>query len=134
MDAQGGTAAYTGANVKPHLGEVPGRDCVAIGNILANDKVVPALAEAFAREPALPLTARLIGALEAGLAAGGEHGPVRSAAVIVVADEVFPLVDLRVDAADQPIAALAALWREYEPWADEFVIRAVDPDRAKGVS
>jgi uncharacterized Ntn-hydrolase superfamily protein len=134
MDGRGHTAAYTGALVKPHLGMVHGRDCVAIGNILANDRVVPAVADHFAAEPAAPLAARLIGALAAGLAAGGEHGPVRSAAVYVVAEEIFPLVDLRVDAADQPIAALAALWEEYVPWVDEFVIRAVDPDRAKGVS
>jgi uncharacterized Ntn-hydrolase superfamily protein len=134
MDAAGRTAAYTGARVKPHLGMVHRRDCVAIGNILANDRVVPAVADGFAADPGAPLAARLIGGLAAGLDAGGEHGPVRSAAVTVVAAEIFPLVDLRVDAADAPIAALAALWREYEPWADEFVIRAVDPDRAKGVS
>jgi uncharacterized Ntn-hydrolase superfamily protein len=134
MDRAGRTAAFTGARVKPHLGEVQREDCVAIGNILANDAVVPAMAEAFAARPRDALAARLVHALAAGLAAGGEHGPVRSAALIVVAEESFPLVDLRVDAADQPIAALAALWKEYEPWADEFVIRAVDPDRAKGGS
>ena len=134
MDAAGRTAAYTGARVKPHLGMVHGRDCVAIGNILANDRIVPALADRFAAEPAAPLAARLIGALAAGLAAGGEHGPVRSAAVTVVAEQIFPLVDLRVDAADQPIAALAALWEEYVPWVDEFVVRAIDPDRAKGMT
>ncbi len=134
MDAKGRTAAYTGALVKPHLGMVHAPNCVAIGNILANDRVVPAVAEGFAAKPHEHLAARLIAGLTAGLAAGGEHGPVRSAAVIVVAEEIFPLVDLRVDAADQPIAALAALWEEYVPWVDEFVVRAVDPDRAKGVS
>src|SRR5258706_246063 len=70
--------------------------------------------------------------IEAGLDAGGENGPVRSAALLVVHEESFPLVDLRVDGADGPIAALRALWTEYIPWLDEFVIRAVDPDRAKG--
>jgi uncharacterized Ntn-hydrolase superfamily protein len=134
MDTAGRTAAYTGARVKPHLGEVPGRDCIVIGNILANDRVLPAMANGFAAAPETPLAARLVHALEAGLAAGGEHSAVRSAALIVVADQSFPLVDLRVDAADQPIAALAALWKEYMPWADEFVIRAIDPDRAKGGS
>lgn len=134
MDASGRTAAHAGAHVKPHLGASHGRDCVAIGNILANDRVLPAMAERFAAAPASPLAARLIGALAAGLEAGGEHGPVRSAAVLVVAEQSFPLVDLRVDAVDQPIAALAALWQEYIPWVDEFVIRAVDPDRAQGAS
>jgi uncharacterized Ntn-hydrolase superfamily protein len=59
---------------------------------------------------------------------------VRSAALCVVAEESFPLVDLRADASDQPIAALQALWDEYEEWTEEFVVRAVDPDRAKSSS
>ena len=134
MDAAGRTAAHTGTHVKPHLGDVQARDCVVLGNILANDAVLPAMAAAFTASPEDALAARLVGALEAGLAAGGEHQPVRSAALVVVADQSFPLVDLRVDAADRPIAALAALWREYAPWADEFVLRAIDPDRAKGGS
>ena len=130
MDTAGRTAAHTGTRVKPHLGAQHGRDCVVIGNILANDRVIPAMAAAFEAEPETALAGRLVGALAAGLAAGGEHAPVRSAALLVVATESFPLVDLRVDAADQPIAALAALWREYEPWSAAFVQRAVDPDRA----
>jgi uncharacterized Ntn-hydrolase superfamily protein len=134
MDAAGRTAAYSGARVKPQRGEVHGADCIVIGNILADDAVLPAMAASFAAAPDEPLAARLVQALEAGLAAGGEHGPVRSAALLVVAAQSFPLVDLRIDAADQPIAALAALWREYRPWADEFVLRAIDPDRAKGGS
>ena len=60
--------------------------------------------------------------------------PIRSAALLVVQQEKFPLVDLRVDAAERPIAALRALWQEYLPWVDEFVVRAIDPDRARGGS
>jgi len=134
MDAAGHTAAFTGDRVKPHLGERQERDCVAIGNILANDRVLPALTASFAGAPEAPLAARLVAALAAGLAAGGEHAPLRSAALLVVADQSFPLVDLRVDGSDQPIAALAALWEEYRPWSDEFVLRAIDPDRAQGGS
>jgi uncharacterized Ntn-hydrolase superfamily protein len=134
MDVAGRTAAYSGKHVKPQFGEVHGKDCVAIGNILANDRVLPAMAETFAAAPGDALAARVIAALASGLAAGGEHGPVRSAAVYVVAEEQFPLVDLRVDAADEPIKALRALWEEYVPWVDEFVTRAIAPDRAKGAS
>ncbi|HUN47485.1 MAG TPA: DUF1028 domain-containing protein [Stellaceae bacterium] len=132
IDAGGRTAAYSGRHVKPHLNEAHGENCVAIGNILANDRVVPAMTAAFAARSGEPLAARLLSALEAALEAGGEHGPVRSAAVHVVHEQAFPLVDLRVDAADRPIASLRALWQEYIPWVDEFVVRAVDPDRAKG--
>jgi len=56
---------------------------------------------------------------------------VRSAALLVVHQQDFPLVDLRIDAADEPIAALRALWDEYAPWVDEFVVRALDPDKAR---
>lgn len=134
IDGAGRTASYSGRLVKPHFGNVHGRDCVAIGNILASDRVVPAMAAAFQARPAAQLAERLLIALEAGLEAGGEHGPVRSAALLVVHEEHFPLIDLRVDAADRPLTALRALWQEYIPWIDEFVVRAVDPDRAKGGS
>lgn len=134
IDAIGRTAAYSGKHVKPHLGEAHGADCVAVGNILANDRVVPAMMAAFAIDARKVLAERLLMALEAGLEAGGEHGPVRSAALLVVQQETFPLVDLRVDAAERPIATLRALWQEYLPWVDEFVVRAIDPDRARGGS
>ena len=74
----------------------------------------------------------MVAALEAGDAAGGETGALRSAALIVVGDEEFPLVDLRVDSTSEPLAALRALWEEYEPWASDFVRRALDPDAATG--
>ena len=68
-------------------------------------------------------------ALEAGLAAGGERSPVRSAAVLVVGEAPFALVDLRVDDGDTPIRALRALWDAYRPRVDEFVDRALAPDQ-----
>ncbi|HTZ81395.1 MAG TPA: DUF1028 domain-containing protein [Stellaceae bacterium] len=134
IDAAGRTASHSGRQVKPHLGAAHGRDCVAIGNILANDRVVPAMTAAFEAEPEDHLAERLLQAIEAALVAGGEHGPVRSAALYVAHEYSFPLVDLRVDAAERPVAALRALWQEYIPWVEEFVLRAVDPDRAKGGS
>lgn len=134
IDAKGRTAAFSGANIKSIKNEVHGKDCVSIGNIIANPDVPVAIARAFERDPAAQLGERLMGALEAGLAAGGETGEVRSAALLVVHQENFPLVDLRVDEADQPIAALRVLWTKYIPWVDEFVVRAVDPDRARGMT
>lgn len=134
IDAAGRTAHVHGAHVKPALGAGHAKDCVAIGNILANDGVPAAMAAAFAADPAAHLAERLLRALEAGLAAGGEHGPVFSASLLVVDTEVFPLVDLRIDSGADPIARLRALWEEYIPWMDEFVIRAVTPNAAKGVS
>jgi uncharacterized Ntn-hydrolase superfamily protein len=134
IDAKGRTASYTGDRIASIRNEVHGKDCVAIGNIIANTDVPVAMARRFERDPAAPLAERLMQALEAGLDAGGELKAVRSSALLVVHEQDFPLVDLRVDAADAPIAALRTLWQEYIPWVDEFIVRAVDPDKAQGGS
>jgi len=131
MDAEGRTAHFHGAKVKPALNAAHGRDVIAIGNILANDRVPAAMAAAFEAAEGQPLAERLLCGLEAGEAAGGEHGEVHSANLLVVEHEVFPLVDLRVDWDAAPITALRRLWEMYAPMLEDFVIRAVDPDRAQ---
>ena len=128
MDAAGRTAAYSGARNKPEVGEGQGPDVVAIGNILANSRVPAAMARGFAADPGAPLAERLLHALDEGLAAGGENGPVRSAHLLIVEKESFPLVDLRVDWADAPIGALRELWGLYAPQVQDYVVRALDPD------
>ena len=127
MDRSGGTAFFHGARVKPRSGAVQGRGVLALGNILANDDVLPAIAAAFeAREGTL--AERLIAALEAGEAAGGEHGAIASAALLVVEREAFPLVDIRVDRHAAPLTELRALWEEYAPQSDDYQRRALAPD------
>ncbi|PZW48143.1 putative Ntn-hydrolase superfamily protein [Humitalea rosea] len=131
IDAQGGTAHFHGERVKPARGAAHGPDVVAIGNILANDQVPDAMVAAF-QGAGGALADRLLVALAAGEAAGGEHGPVVSAALRIVTDQDFPYADLRVDRAADPITTLAGLWADYAPWADEFVLRALTPDAARG--
>ncbi len=53
---------------------------------------------------------------------------MRSAHLLVVDRDPFPLIDLRIDWHDQPIAELRALWQRYAPLAADFVLRAIDPD------
>jgi uncharacterized Ntn-hydrolase superfamily protein len=130
IDRSGATAHFDGANVKPVRSVAHGTDVVALGNILANADVAPAMAAAFLAAPDRPLAERLVRALEAGEAAGGEHGEVTSASLVVVDREAFPYVDLRVDFDPAPLPALRALWERYAPLADGFVRRAVDPDDA----
>jgi uncharacterized Ntn-hydrolase superfamily protein len=127
IDNQGRTASYSGASVKPERAEVHGRDCVALANIVRSGTVPAAMVKAFEAEPDAPLALRLINALEAGDAAGGEFKPLMSAGLIVAYRELFPYVDLRVDSDVDPIKTMRRLWREYEPVADTFVARAVDP-------
>lgn len=130
MDAQGRTAHFDGERVKPSRSVFHGTDVVALGNILANESVAPAMGEAFLANAELPLAERLLRALEAGEAAGGEHGAVQCASLLVMDREIFPYVDLRIDYADGPIPALRALWERYAPLADGFVQRAIDPEDA----
>jgi uncharacterized Ntn-hydrolase superfamily protein len=128
IDHAGRTASHSGAGVKPQRAEAHGRDCVAIANIVRSDTIPAAMVKAFEADPAAPLAARLIAALEAGQGAGGEFKPLVSAGLVVAFREAFPYVDLRVDSDGDPIGTLRRLWAEYEPLADMYVARAVDPD------
>lgn len=130
VDAMGRTAFFSG---KQSLGIhdcVVGRQCVAAGNLLANKTVVAAMAMAFEGGAGM-LADRLVLALRAGQAQGGEAGQVHSAALKVAGDESWPMIDLRVDWADeQPIEELAVLWRAYHPQMQDYLIRALDPTAA----
>lgn len=130
IDAAGCTAVYSGTHVRGERGEAQGRDCAAIANIVRSETIPRAMVERFEQSPDLPLAQRLVDALAAGEAAGGERVPVTSAALLVVDRESFPYVDLRVDDHATPIAELARLWAAYRPEADAYVVRAVDPERA----
>ncbi len=131
LDAGGGTAHFHGARVKPSLEAAHGPNVVALGNILANDRVPAAMRDAFLAAAAEPLAERLMLALEAGEAAGGEGNPVTSAVLLVVEREVFPLVDLRVDLHPAAVGELRRIWNAYRPSVEEFVVRAVNPNEAK---
>ena len=128
LDATGHGAHYTGARNKPAHAAATGPDCVAIGNILRNDTVPAAMVAAFAADPHAALPDRLLAALDAGHGAGGEEKPLVSAALLVVRDMPFPYVDLRVDAAADPLGELRRLWHLYAPFADTVVGRALAPD------
>lgn len=130
IDAAGRTAVFSGAHVRGERGEAEGRDCAAIANIVRSPTVPQAMAESFERAPDRPLAQRLVEALAAGEAAGGERVPVTSAALLVADRESFPYVDLRIDDHAAPITELARLWSAYRPEADAYVVRAVDPERA----
>ena len=130
IDAAGRTAVYAGANVRAQRGGAQGRDCAAIANVVRSASLPQAMVAAFEAAPDQLLARRLLDALAAGEAAGGEYQPVTSAALVVVDRESFPYVDLRIDDHAQPIAELARLWEKYEPEAQAYVIRAVDPEAA----
>jgi len=130
IDAGGRGAVFNGANITSIRNARLGRDCAAAGNILRNTTVVDAMVASFEQDEDEPLAERLMRAIEAGAAAGGELKQLKSAALLVVHRESFPFVDLRIDLSPQPLVELRFLWELYQPMADEYVVRAVDPDEA----
>ncbi|SME92673.1 Uncharacterized conserved protein, Ntn-hydrolase superfamily [Tistlia consotensis] len=129
LERSGAAAHVTGASCLPSCGGLVGRDCLALGNYLASDAVLPAMVEAF-ETTAGPLAERLIAGLAAGLAAGGELDPLQSAALLVYGGPDFAYADLRIDKSATPVAELALLWQDWKPKADAYVVRTLDPDSA----
>lgn len=130
VDRDGHVAVHSGEKTLGIHAHATGNGCVAAGNLLANDGVPDAMIAAFAADPGRELAERLLGALQAGLAAGGEAGEVRSAGVLVASRVSWPVVDLRVDWDDAPIARLGELWQVYAPQMQDYVTRALDPASA----
>ncbi|MDA7989168.1 MAG: DUF1028 domain-containing protein [Alphaproteobacteria bacterium] len=132
IDAKNAGAVHAGAHTLGVGGESRAADALAAGNLLASADVPRAMTDAFtAAAASAHFGERLVAALEAGVAAGGEAGPVRSAGLLLVRDLPFPLADLRVDWSEGcPVAELRALWRIYFPQMEEYVTRAVDPRSA----
>ena len=130
IDAQGHTAFFTGKEALGVHNAVAGEQCVAAGNMLAGVHVIEAMVRAFENAPGL-LADRLLAAMYAAIAAGGEAGPVHSAALKVVDDLVWPIVDLRIDWVDEdPIGKLDGLWQAYQPQMLDYVTRALNPTAA----
>jgi uncharacterized Ntn-hydrolase superfamily protein len=128
IDPQGETAYYHGDRISSIHAAAQGNAVCAIGNILRSEAVPQAMVEAFSQEPEAHLAERLLRALEAGLEAGGELKQVKSAALLVVHEQPFPLVDLRIELDPQPLAELRFLWELYRPQLELYVRRAIDPD------
>lgn len=132
LAADGTGAFFNGARIVSIAKGRIGRDCVAAGNILRTVAVVDAMVEDFEANEDQGLAERLMRAIEAGAAAGGELRQLKSAGLLVVHRESFPYVDLRVDLSSQPLVELRFLWELYQPQASAYVVRAVDPDQAPG--
>jgi len=130
IDNQGRTAFFSGSQTLGCYHAVAGVQCVGAGNMLANTAVIDALVKTFETTQG-QLADRLVAAMQAALAAGGEAGPVHSAALKVVGKLSWPIIDLRVDWAEEnPVDVLARLWAEYRPQMQDYITRALDPTQA----
>lgn len=130
IDGQGHTAFFTGKEALGVHNAVAGEQCVAAGNMLSGVPVIEAMVQAFENTPGM-LADRLLAAMHAAIAAGGEAGPVHSAALKVMGNVIWPIVDLRVDWTEvDPIGQLDALWQAYRPQMQDYLTRALNPTAA----
>lgn len=114
VDRHGRTAAWTGANCVMWCGSVAAGGISVAGNMLANETVVAATLAAWKAHPDLPMPDRLMAAMDAGEAAGGDRRGRQSAAMLMVSTEDFPDINLRVDDHPEPLTELRrllALWK-----------------------
>lgn len=130
IDRYGSVAWHSGERAFAECAVATGTGVVAMGNLLANTLIPDAMVAAFDEATGKPFAERLMMGLEAGLAAGGETKPVRSAGIKICLEFDWPVVDLRVDWHDTPIAELRAIWNEYAPQEAAFIQRARDPNNA----
>lgn len=130
VDRNGRTAIHSGPNSLGIWTQAQAENVASGGNLLANDGVPQAIVDGFLSSSG-HLGDRLIAAMRAGLAAGGEAGPVHSAGMKIVDKVSWPVADLRCDWTEEcPIEAVATAWAIYKPQLDAYVQRALDPRAA----
>jgi uncharacterized Ntn-hydrolase superfamily protein len=119
LDASGRTAAHTGRDCIDWCGHLEGPGFSLAGNMLAGRQVLEDTARALLDNAALPFAQRLIAAMNAGEAAGGDKRGKQSAALLIHGEEDWPLLDLRVDDHPDPLAELGRLEQvSRELWVD----------------
>ena len=114
VDRYGRTAAWTGGNCVDWCGSVSAEGVSVAGNMLAGEPTIQQTLRMWNTSGALPMPERLMMAMEAGEAAGGDRRGKQSAAMVMVTTEDFPDLNLRVDDHTEPLAELRRLldiWR-----------------------
>jgi uncharacterized Ntn-hydrolase superfamily protein len=123
MDAQGRIAAHTGADCVEWCGHIEGDGFSIAGNMLTGAGVLDESAKTYTAEAGRPFAQRLIAAMQAGEAAGGDKRGKQSAALLIYGEEEWSSLDLRVDDHVEPLAELARLeqvsrerWVHFRPF------------------
>ena len=132
VDRDGGSAAFTGADTDAWAGHRTGPNYSVQGNMLVGEDTAAAMEAAFVAGEDMPLGERLLLALEAGQAAGGDRRGRQSAAVIVRGPEAFPLVDLRVDEHSDPVAELRRIFEIAKVELFPFVAALPTQEKPRG--
>jgi uncharacterized Ntn-hydrolase superfamily protein len=123
MDAGGRIASHTGRDCVDWCGHIEGRGFSIAGNMLAGAGVLDDTAKSYATNENLPFAQRLIAAMRAGEAAGGDKRGRQSAALLIHGDEEWSALDLRVDDHTDPLTELERLeavsrerWVHFRPF------------------
>jgi hypothetical protein len=126
IDGEGRTAGFSGSRTLGVYAMAQGRDVVSAGNLLASTGVPAAVVAAFEASSG-DLGRRAVDAMLAGLAAGGEAGPIRSCGLVMADKVAWNAADLRVDWHDAPLAELSRLWDVWQPQMAAYLTRGLDP-------
>ncbi len=110
MDANGIAAAHSGADCPGWAGHFRESDISLAGNTLAGPEVLKACRAAYEQTADRPLAERLLEAMEAGEAAGGDRRGRQSAALKIYTSECWPLLDIRADDHADPLGELRRLY------------------------
>jgi uncharacterized Ntn-hydrolase superfamily protein len=120
LPAKGPAAAWTGPACVDWCGHIAGDGFSVAGNMLAGPQVIEATAQAFIDSRGRDLAERLLAALAAGEAAGGDKRGKQAAALRIHADEDWPQLDIRVDDHEEPVRELQRLYdksmERYQPF------------------
>jgi uncharacterized Ntn-hydrolase superfamily protein len=120
VDAEGTVAAHTGSQCLEWSGQVAGTGFSVAGNMLAGPQVIEDTAQAYDAGCDLPFAERLIAAMMAGEAAGGDKRGKQAIALLICTTEAYPFLDLRVDDHPEPIEELQRLYvkslERYQPF------------------
>jgi uncharacterized Ntn-hydrolase superfamily protein len=134
LGAQGEPAAFTGASCIGWCGHRIEPDFSVAGNMLAGPEVIEETARRFREMSDRPLPERLLAAMDAGQAAGGDKRGQQSAALRIHAVEEYPTLDLRVDDHAAPLDELARLYRKSQERFQAFVACLPRRDDPVGVT
>jgi uncharacterized Ntn-hydrolase superfamily protein len=127
VDAKGRAAARTGERNPSWAGHVIGDGFVAAGNVLVGERVVTNMAKAYEASASDPLGDRLMRAIEAGRDAGGQPEGQTSAAIRVFDTSPYAAIDLRIDAALEPVGELRRLYDWFKPLPAYYATQTKSP-------
>jgi len=135
LSIDGDKYTHTGSKTKDFKGAIIGKNSIAIGNFLYNEKVLINMMKSFEENSDIELGDRLILSLKEGKKAGGQFGtdgqylPERSACLMIGSkNEIFP-VDIRVDFSNNPIVDLSKAFKKYNKMHDYYLRRSENPSK-----